>query len=589
MPAAALEGASPGSGVWAAPLCAPGKIVPMVRPLTFLLVRRLLDLLRLGRTPDEKDVEIAVLRHQLAVLRRQVARPRYSPADRALLATLARLLSRERWAAFLVTPATLLRWHRELVARSWTYPQPGKAANALDDEVVALVIRLAQDNPRWGYFRIVGECRKLGVAISATSVGNILRRHHLRPAPRTSGPSWSEFLRAQAAGALACDFFHVDTVTLRRLYVLFFIDLERRKVFLAGVTAHPVGAWVTQQARNLAATLEDQGRAVRFLVRDRDAKFVGPFDEVMRSIGARVIKTPVRSPRANAIAERFVRTARSECLDWVLIRGEGHLERVLFEFVDHYNHERPHRGINLEVPVAYSTARPFTGLARLRRTDRLGGLLHEYCVAAWSISVPQMLALRHSLARDPFQRCSVLAGPGRAGNSLDNWVYPSKPSNREVAPFRPSEPTGSAAWSTSTASPRSFTFIPGMRPLCHGLARDRLELCLLLAPRTGCQRLDNRGYSCPTYRIERLHPSGPSRGVRRRARLLGDARGDPDAFLTGVARLCRRRPCPRRYVSRPASFGLTPSRPTPEQLVEPHGEQDQDPENYVFVHGIEVE
>ncbi|MGO9833537.1 MAG: integrase, partial [Polyangiaceae bacterium] len=167
----------------------------------------------------------------------------------------------------------------------------------------------------------MGECRKLGVAISATSVGNILRRHHLRPAPRTSGPSWSEFLRAQAAGALACDFIHVDTVTLRRLYVLFFIDLERRKVFLAGVTAHPVGAWVTQQARNLAATLEDQGRAVRFLVRDRDAKFVGPSDEVMRSIGARVIKTPVRSPRANAIAERFVRTARSECLDWVLIRG----------------------------------------------------------------------------------------------------------------------------------------------------------------------------------------------------------------------------------------------------------------------------
>ena len=139
----------------------------------------------------------------------------------------------------------------------------------------------------------MGECRKLGVAVSATSVRNVLRRHRLRPAPRTSGPSWSEFLRAQAASALACDFFSVDTVMLRRLYVLFFIDLERRKVFLAGVTAHPVGAWVTQQARNLAATLEDQGRAVRFLVHDRDAKFVGPFDEVMRSIGARVIHTPV--------------------------------------------------------------------------------------------------------------------------------------------------------------------------------------------------------------------------------------------------------------------------------------------------------
>jgi transposase InsO family protein len=355
----------------------------MACQITSLLVRRLLDLLRLGPTPDEKDVEIAVLRHQLAVLRRQVAWPRYSPADRALLATLARMLSRERWAAFLVTPATLLRWHRELVTRSWTYPRHGQAApNALDDEVVALVVRLAQENARWGYLRIVGECRKLGVAVSATSVRNVLRRHRLRPAPRTSGPSWSEFLRAQAVRTLACDFFHVDTVTLRRLYVLFFIDLERRKVFLAGVTAHPVGAWVTQQARNMAITLEDQGVAVRYLVRDRDAKFVGPFDEVLRSIGARVIQTPVRSPRANAFAERFVRTARTECLDWLLIRSERHLKMALDEFVEHYNNERPHRGIDLEVPVAYSTLRAFTNVEGVQRADRLGGLVHEYRVAA---------------------------------------------------------------------------------------------------------------------------------------------------------------------------------------------------------------
>ena len=355
----------------------------MVRPITFLLVRRLLGLLRLGPAPDEKDVEIAVLRHQLSVLRRQVARPRYSPSDRAVLATLARLLSRERWAAFLVTPATLLRWHRELIARSWTFPRRGRAArNALDDDVVALVLRLAQENPRWGYLRIVGECRKLGVAVSATSVRNVLGRHRLRPAPRTTGPSWSQFLRAQAAGVLACDFFHVGTVTLRRLYVLVFIDLERRKVFLAGVTAHPVGAWVTQQARNLAATLEDQGRAVRFLVRDRDAKFVGPFDEVMRSTGARVIRTPVRSPRANAFAERFVRTARVECLDWLLIRSERHLRSVLAEFVEHYNNERPHRGTDLEVPVPYTTVRRFNGLDGVERTGRLGGLLHEYRIAA---------------------------------------------------------------------------------------------------------------------------------------------------------------------------------------------------------------
>jgi transposase InsO family protein len=361
----------------------PGKILGMGCSVTFLLVRRLLDLLRLGPSPDQKDVEIAVLRHQLAVLHRQVARPRYSPTDRAVLATLARLLSRERWGVFLVTPATLLRWHRDLVRRSWTYPQRGRSAiNALDGEVVALVLRLARENPRWGYLRIVGECRKLGVTVSATSVRNVLRRHRLKPAPRRSGPSWSEFLRAQATGTLACDFFHVDTVMLRRVYVLFFIDMQRRKVFVAGVTAHPIGPWVTQQARNLVATLEDQGRALRFLVRDRDSKFVGPFDEALRSVGARVIKTPVRSPMANAFAERFVRTARTECLDWLLIRGERHLDRVLREFVAHYNHERPHRGIDLEVPVPHLTEYRFKGMGSIKRADRLGGLIHEYRVAA---------------------------------------------------------------------------------------------------------------------------------------------------------------------------------------------------------------
>ena len=310
-------------------------------PITFLLVRKLLGLIGIGPSPDEKDVEIAVLRHQLAVLRRQVTRPRFSPIDQVVLATLARLLPRERWATFLVTPATLMRWHRELVRRHWTYPRPRTVApNALDADVVAIVMRLARENPRWGYLRIVGELKKLGVVVSAMCVRNVLRRHRLKPAPRRSGPTWGEFLRAQAAGTLSCDFFHIDTITLRRLYVLFFIDLERRKVFLAGVTEHPIGAWVTQQARNLAMVLEDEGRVVRFLIRDRDSKFVGPFDEVIRGIGVRVIKTPVRAPRASAFAERFVGTARRECLDWLLIRNERHLERVLTEFVEHYNTAR---------------------------------------------------------------------------------------------------------------------------------------------------------------------------------------------------------------------------------------------------------
>jgi transposase InsO family protein len=354
---------------------------PMASPVAFLVVRKLLRLLGIGPTPDDKDVEIAVLRHQLAVIRRQIAQPRFSPTDRAVLATVARLIPRARWGAFLVTPATLLRWHRELVARHWTFPH-SRSHNALDDEVVELVVRLARENPRWGYLHIVGECCKLGVTVSATSVRNVLRRHHLRPAPRRSGPTWGEFLRAQANGTLACDFFHVDTVMLRRLYVLFFIDLERRKVFLAGVTEHPIANWVTQQARNLAAVLSDEGRVVKYLIRDRDTKFVGPFDEVMTSIGARVIKTPVRSPRANAFAERFVRTVRTECLDWVLVRNERHLERVLLEFVDHYNAARPHRGIDLEVPVPHIIPMRFDDATRIRRIDRLGGLIHEYAIAA---------------------------------------------------------------------------------------------------------------------------------------------------------------------------------------------------------------
>jgi transposase InsO family protein len=176
--------------------------------------------------------------------------------------------------------------------------------------------------------------------------------------------------------------FHVDTITLRRLYVLFFIDLERRKVFLAGITEHPIGSWVTQQARNLAMTLEDEGRIVKFLIRDRDTKFVGPFDEVLCSIGARVITTPVRAPRANAFAERFVGTARRECLDWLLIRNERHLERVLTEFVEHYNAARPHWGIDLDIPIPYVLQKPLDDALQIQRVDRLGGVLREYSIAA---------------------------------------------------------------------------------------------------------------------------------------------------------------------------------------------------------------
>lgn len=220
---------------------------------------------------------------------------------------------------------------------------------------------------------------EVGVRVSVSSVRNVLRRHHLGPAPRRGGPTWIEFLRTQASGVLACDFFSVETVSLRRLYVLFFIELERRQVFLAGVTAHPDSRWTTQQARNLATSLDDNGRRFKFLIRDRDSKFVDAFDTVFAADAIRVIKTPVRSPRANAYAERFVGTVRRECLDWVLIFGRHQLERVLVEFVSHYNSARPPRGVDLDAPIplpAPDTSRP------VARIDRLGGLIHDYRRAA---------------------------------------------------------------------------------------------------------------------------------------------------------------------------------------------------------------
>jgi len=336
-------------------------------------------MLGLGPSPDAKDVEIAVLRHQLAVLRRQVNRPRYTPSDRIALAWLARLLPRERWSVFLVTPGTLLRWHRELVARRWTFPHTGNS-RALDEQVVALVLRLACENPRWGYVRIVGEARKLGVRVSATSVRRILRRHKLGPAPRRhGGPTWVQFLRAQASGTLAIDFFTVETINLTRLYVLFIVEVERRRVHLLGVTAHPVGEWVTQAARNLLVELDDRATRFRFLIRDRDTKFTATFDAVFTGASIDVIKTPPRAPRANAYAERWVATARTECLDWILIRNPAHLQRVLTAYTEHYNRRRPHRSLDLQAPIPPG---PPAGDGAIQRVDLLGGLIHEYQRAA---------------------------------------------------------------------------------------------------------------------------------------------------------------------------------------------------------------
>jgi putative transposase len=352
----------------------------MLLSFCYLAFSTLLRLLASRRRSDlAKDAEILALRHQLAVLRRQAGRPRLRPADRALLAALARLLPGPRRHGLLVTPQTLLRWHRDRIRRRWTQPARGPGHPPVERRARELVLRLARENPRWGYTRIAGELLKLGLRVSPSTIRRILLTAGSGPALRRSGPSWQQFLRQQAASMLACDFFTVETVSLRRSYILFFIELGNRRVHLAGCTTNPTGAWVTQQARNLAFTgLFDR---IRYLVHDRDAKFTVAFDEVFRSEGITVIHTPVRAPRANAHAERFVRTVRAECLDWLLIVGRRHLEQTLRTYATHYNRERPHRALGLKPPEARDRAAP-TVAGAVERLDLLGGLIHEYRPAA---------------------------------------------------------------------------------------------------------------------------------------------------------------------------------------------------------------
>jgi putative transposase len=350
----------------------------------YLALRCLLRLVLLRpRSRECKELEIVVLRHELTVLRREVQRPQLNSADRAFLAAASRLLPRSQWKSFMVSPTTLLRWHRRLCARRWTYD--GRCGRPpVDAEIRALVLRLARENPRWGYQRIAGEINGLGLRVSATTVRKILHQAGLGPAGSRGGLSWRVFLRQQAQSMLAVDFFTVETISLQRIYVLFFIELGSRRVHVAGCTANPTGAWFTQQARQFAWTLQEQPGRFRFLIRDRDSKFTRNFDAVFASEGIRVIKAPVRAPRANAIAERFVRTVRAECLDWLLIVNRRHLERVLRVYVAHYNGHRPHRSLQLRPPDP-AAPRPRTVDAAgsdVRRRDRLGGLIHEYSYAA---------------------------------------------------------------------------------------------------------------------------------------------------------------------------------------------------------------
>ena len=308
----------------------------------YVLVCRLLELIVLvARGDREKELEILVLRHELSILRRQVGQPRFESHDRLLLAALSRALPRRRWSIFLVRPETLLRWHRRLVAHRWTYPhrQPGRPP--IGHEVRELIVRLARENPGWGYQRIVGELRKLGIDVSASFVRNVLAIAGLPPAPQRGRQSWRAFLQAHSESILACDFFTVDTVWLRRLYVLVFISIGSRRIEYVACTSNPDTAWMLQQARNLLMELDDRDRQVRFLIHDRDAKFPRPFDTLLASGKVKVIRTPVQAPNANAHMERWVGSVRRECLDRLLIVGRRQLEHVLRVYIHHYNQRDP--------------------------------------------------------------------------------------------------------------------------------------------------------------------------------------------------------------------------------------------------------
>jgi transposase InsO family protein len=334
---------------------------------------------------DEKDLEIIMLRQQVRILQRKISSSLRISKPEKLILTAITYKMKQTTAEFhnclqscllVFKPDTLLKWHRELVKRKWTFRRRKQGGRPrIDPELEALVVRIAQENTRWGYKRIHGELIKLGFVLDSKTVRNVLKRNGILPAPLRRRNTWRVFLRHYKEQLLACDFFTVETIFLKRHYVLFFIELDTRRVHLAGITASPNDFWTTQQARQIIWKLEEKQRTFRFLIHDRDTQFTRLFDNVFRSVGMDIVRTPFRAPQANAYAERWIRSARQECLDHILILNERHLHHVLKEYVAFYNASRPHQGINQRTPIPIMRPNKTGSVAR---RDVLGGIVNDY-------------------------------------------------------------------------------------------------------------------------------------------------------------------------------------------------------------------
>jgi putative transposase len=354
----------------------------------FLMITRTVSWLRLSRRTDAwKSAEILLLRHQLAVLqRRQPRRLDLDWADRALLATLLGLIpkARRHRLRLLVTPDTILRWHRDIVRRRWAAkPRRGRTGRPVTRRNIrALVLRLARENPDGGYRRIHGELAGLGVKVAAPAVREILKKAGIDPAPRRTGPGWPLFLRSQAEAILACDFFTADLLDGTQVYVLAVIEHATRRIRVLGVTSHPTGKWTSQQARNLLMDLGEQAQRVKFMIRDRGPDFTAAFDAVLAGAGIRTVPCNIRTPRMNATAERWIGGCRRELLDRTLIWNQDHLRRILRQYETHHNRHRPHRPLNSAAPLKPLPEPVDLEQYRVRRHARVGGMINEYRLVA---------------------------------------------------------------------------------------------------------------------------------------------------------------------------------------------------------------